>query len=102
MTLKVSRRGQVPPFIVMDVMRAAAEREASGADALHLEVGQPSTGAPAKVIAAAEAALRSGDALGYTLALGIPELREAISRHYRDFYGVAVPPERIVVTTGSS
>jgi aspartate/methionine/tyrosine aminotransferase len=102
MTLKVSRRGQVPPFIVMDVMRAAAEREASGADVLHLEVGQPSTGAPRKVIEAAEAALRSGDALGYTLALGIPELREAIAGHYRDFYGVALAPERVVVTTGSS
>jgi aspartate/methionine/tyrosine aminotransferase len=102
MTLKVSRRGQVPPFIVMDVMRAAAEREAQGADVLHLEVGQPSTGAPAKVIEAAQAALRSGDPLGYTLALGLPELREAIARHYRDFYGVAVPAERVVVTTGSS
>lgn len=102
MTLKVSRRGQVPPFIVMDVMRAAAEREAQGADVLHLEVGQPSTGAPAKVIEAAQAALRSGDPLGYTLALGLPELREAIARHYRDFYGIAVPAERIVVTTGSS
>jgi aspartate/methionine/tyrosine aminotransferase len=86
----------------MDVMRAAAEREARGADVLHLEVGQPSTGAPARVVAAAEAALRSGDALGYTLALGTPELREAIARHYRDFYGVGVPAERIVVTTGSS
>jgi len=102
MTLKVSRRGQVPPFIVMHVMRAAAEREAQGADVLHLEVGQPSTGAPAKVIEAAQAALRSGDPLGYTLALGLPELREAIARHYRDFYGVAVPAERVVVTTGSS
>ena len=102
MTLKLSRRGQVPPFIVMDVMRAAAEREATGADVLHLEVGQPSTGAPRKVLEAAEAALKSGEALGYTLALGIPELRDAIARHYRDFYGVSVPAERIVVTTGSS
>jgi len=101
-TLKLSRRGQVPPFIVMDVMRAAAEREATGADVLHLEVGQPSTGAPRKVLEAAEAALKSGEALGYTLALGIPELRDAIARHYRDFYGVSVPAERIVVTTGSS
>jgi aspartate/methionine/tyrosine aminotransferase len=99
---KSSRRGQVPPFIVMDVMRAAAEREATGADVLHLEVGQPSTGAPRKVIEAAEAVLRSGDALGYTLALGIPELREAIARHYRDWYSLRVDPERVVVTTGSS
>jgi len=100
--LKSSRRGQVPPFIVMDVMRAAAKREATGADVLHLEVGQPSTGAPRKVIEAAEAALRSGDALGYTLALGIPELREAIARHHRDWYSVSVDPERVVVTIGSS
>jgi aspartate/methionine/tyrosine aminotransferase len=100
--LKVSRRGQVPPFIVMDVMRAAAEREAGGADVLHLEVGQASTGAPRAVVAAAEAALRSGDALGYTLALGLPALREAIARHYRDWYGLALDPARVVVTTGSS
>ena len=70
MALKVSARGQIPPFIVMDVMRAANERAATGADVLHLEVGQPSTGAPAGVIAAATAALRN-DTLGYTDALEI-------------------------------
>jgi aspartate/methionine/tyrosine aminotransferase len=102
MALKIARRGQVPPFIAMEVMRAAAERAATGADVLHLEVGQPSTGAPTKVIAAAEAALRSGDTLGYTLPLGIPELRVAISRHYKTVYDVRVPAERVVVTTGSS
>jgi len=101
MALKVSTRGQIPPFIVMDVMRAAAERAASGADVLHLEVGQPSTPAPAGVIAAAERALR-GDILGYTDALGIPALRESIALHYRERYGIAVEPRRVVVTTGSS
>ena len=101
MTLKVSVRGQIPPFIVMDVMRAANERAASGADVLHLEVGQPSTGAPKGVIAAASAALRD-DTLGYTDALGIPPLRSAIARHYRDRYGIDLDPERVVVTTGSS
>jgi aspartate/methionine/tyrosine aminotransferase len=101
MVLKVSRRGQVPPFIVMDVMRAANERAASGADVLHLEVGQPSTSAPAGVIAAAQAALGS-DTLGYTEAFGLPALRERIAGHYRDSYGVAVDPARIVLTTGSS
>ena len=101
MTLKVSRRGSIPPFIVMDVMRAAAERAKAGGDVLHLEVGQPSTGAPARVIEAARAAL-GADTLGYTDALGLPHLREAIARHYRDWYGVAVDPARIVVTTGSS
>jgi aspartate/methionine/tyrosine aminotransferase len=100
MALKVSRRGSIPPFIVMDVMRAAAERARGGGDVLHLEVGQPSTGAPQAVVEAARAAL--GQTLGYTEALGIPPLREAIASHYRDWYGVAVDPARIVVTTGSS
>ena len=101
MALKISARGQVPPFIVMDVMRAAAERAATGADVLHLEVGQPSTPAPVGVIAAAQEALRQ-DILGYTDALGIPALREAIARHYRGRYGIALDPARVVVTTGSS
>src|ERR671931_915432 len=102
MPLKLSRRGRVPPFIVMDVMRAAHERELAGGDVLHLEVGQPSTGAPVKVVAAAQAALASGEALGYTLAQGVPELRHAIAAHYRERYGVAVDPARICATTGSS
>lgn len=101
MTLKVSVRGQVPPFIVMDVMRAAAERAATGADVLHLEVGQPATGAPQGVVAAAQAAL-GRDILGYTDAFGIPSLRQAIARHYRARYGLDLDPERVVVTTGSS
>ena len=101
MALKLSRRGQVPPFIAMDVMRAANERAASGADVLHLEVGQPSTPAPAAVLAAARAALGS-ETLGYTDALGLPELRQAIAAHYRRSYGVSLDPARIVVTTGSS
>ncbi|MGE5203814.1 MAG: pyridoxal phosphate-dependent aminotransferase [Acidobacteriota bacterium] len=101
MALKISARGQIPPFIVMDVMRAAAERAATGADILHLEVGQPSTPAPAGVIAAAQEALRR-DILGYTDALGVPALREAIARHYRGRYGIALDPARVVVTTGSS
>jgi aspartate/methionine/tyrosine aminotransferase len=101
MTLKASRRGGIPPFIVMDVMRAANEREAAGADVLHLEVGQPATGAPATVVEAARAVLGKLT-LGYTDALGIPPLRAAIARHYRDWYGIDIDPARIVVTTGSS
>ncbi len=101
MTQRVARRASIPPFIVMDVLRAANERAATGADVLHLEVGQPSTGAPNRVIEAARAAL-GRDVLGYTDALGIPPLRQAIARHYRDLYGVDVDPRRIVVTTGSS
>jgi aspartate/methionine/tyrosine aminotransferase len=98
---KVSRRGRVPPFIAMDVLRAANERAAAGHDVLHLEVGQPGTGAPSRVLEAARAAL-TRETLGYTEALGIPSLREAIARHYRDFYRLDVHPARVVVTTGSS
>ena len=101
MALKAARRGEIPPFFVMEVMRAACEREAAGGEVLHLEVGQPSTAAPAPVIAAARAALES-DRLGYTEALGVPALRQAISRHYRESYGLEVPARRVVVTTGSS
>ena len=101
MTLKISARGRVPPFIVMDVLRDANARAATGKDVLHLEVGQPSTPAPAGVIAAARAALER-DVLGYTDALGLPALRAAIAAYYRDRYGVTLDPARIVVTTGSS
>jgi aspartate/methionine/tyrosine aminotransferase len=99
--MKISRRGQVPPFIVMDVMTAAAAREKTHGDVLHLEVGQPSTPAPAGVLAAAQAALRD-DKIGYTVALGIPPLRQAIADHYGRAYGTAVAPQQVVVTTGSS
>jgi aspartate/methionine/tyrosine aminotransferase len=85
----------------MDVLRAANERAATGAEVLHLELGQPSTPAPSGVIAAAGAALRS-EALGYTDALGIPTLRRAIARHYRERYSVDLDPERVVATVGSS
>lgn len=101
MPLKLARRGQVPPFIAMDVLRAANERAASGEDVLHLEVGQPSTPAPAAVLAAARTALER-ETLGYTDALGLPALREAIAAHYSERYGIALDPDRIVVTTGSS
>ncbi len=101
MPLKLARRGQVPPFIAMDVLREANARAAQGDDILHLEVGQPSTGAPQAVLEAARAAL-GRETLGYTDALGLPSLREAIAAHYRAVYGVALDPARVVVTTGSS
>src|ERR1700730_12440420 len=101
MTLRVSRRGLVPPFIAMDVLRAANERAAQGERVLHLEVGQPGTPAPAAVREAARRAL-GADRIGYTDALGIPPLRAAIAAQYRALYGVAVDPAEIVVTTGSS
>lgn len=99
--LEPSRRSDVPPFMVMDVMAAAARIEAAGGHVIHMEVGQPATGAPKTAIAAAHAALEAGR-IDYTSALGIPSLRERIARHYRDAYGCDVSPERIVVTTGSS
>jgi aspartate/methionine/tyrosine aminotransferase len=101
MTLRASRRGLVPPFIAMDVLRAATEREAAGADVIHLEVGQPGTPAPEAVREAARRALDAAR-IGYTDALGIAPLREAIAAHYRAQYDVAVEPGEVVVTTGSS
>ena len=101
MTLKASRRGLVPPFIAMDVLRAANAREAAGERVIHLEVGQPGTPAPAPVRDAARGAL-ADSRIGYTDAEGIPPLREAIAAHYRAQYGVAVDPVEIFVTTGSS
>ncbi|MBL8644718.1 MAG: aminotransferase class I/II-fold pyridoxal phosphate-dependent enzyme [Rhodospirillaceae bacterium] len=101
MTFKSSKRGNVPPFIVMDVMRDAANLEAQGRHIVHLEVGQPSTGLPAdagKVVAG----LIGKHTLGYTVADGIAPLRERIARHYRDTYKASVRPDRIFLTTGSS
>lgn len=96
-----ARRGDIAPFYVMQVMKAAAERAATGAEVLHMEVGQPSTGAPEGVLRAAEVALRSGP-LGYTDATGVPELRARIARHYDEQYGLSVDPARVVVATGAS
>jgi aspartate/methionine/tyrosine aminotransferase len=96
-----SARSDVPPFMVMDVMAAAARIEAAGSHVIHMEVGQPAAPAPAVAIAAAHAALASGR-LAYTEILGIPSLRARIARHYRDAYGIDVDPARVAVTTGSS
>src|SRR5262245_58444924 len=96
-----SARSDVPPFMVMDVMAAAARIEAAGGRVIHMEVGQPASPAPSTAIAAARAALDSGR-LGYTEMLGIPSLRARIARHYGESYGIDVDPARIAVTTGSS
>jgi aspartate/methionine/tyrosine aminotransferase len=101
MSLRPSRRGLVPPFIAMDVFRAATEREAAGARVIHLEVGQPGSPAPAAVREAAARALAGGP-IGYTEALGVAPLREAIASHYRSRYGLPVEAAEVVVTTGSS
>jgi aspartate/methionine/tyrosine aminotransferase len=99
--LKPSKRSDVPPFIVMDVMAAAAQCEARGAHIIHMEVGQPAAPAPKTAIKAAQAALAQGR-LGYTESLGIPSLRSRIARHYGEMYDLGVDPARVVVTTGSS
>jgi aspartate/methionine/tyrosine aminotransferase len=99
--IEPSRRSEVPPFIVVDVMAAAARIEEAGGRVIHMEVGQPAAPAPATAIAAARAALGRGR-LGYTETLGIPTLRARIARHYREIYGIDIDPARVVVTTGSS
>ncbi|KAB2920583.1 MAG: aminotransferase class I/II-fold pyridoxal phosphate-dependent enzyme [Hyphomicrobiaceae bacterium] len=99
--LRASQRSDVPSFIVMDVMQAAAARQAQGGDVIHMEVGQPGTPAPRAALEAVKRAL-DVEKLGYTVALGLPALRERIARHYQERYGVVVPPDRVVVTTGSS
>jgi aspartate/methionine/tyrosine aminotransferase len=99
--LTASGRGEVPPFMVMDVMAAAERIEAAGGHVIHMEVGQPAAPAPSTAIEAAHAALAQGR-IDYTSALGIASLRARIARHYRDAYGCVLDPERVVVTTGSS
>ncbi|OBY32507.1 pyridoxal phosphate-dependent aminotransferase [Mycolicibacter kumamotonensis] len=101
MTDRVALRAGIPPFHVMDVWLAAAQRQRSHGDLVNLSAGQPSVGAPEPVRAAAAAALQSNQ-LGYTVALGIPELRSVIAGSYADRYGLAVDPDDVVVTTGSS
>ena len=99
--MRFSTRGQVDPFIVMDVMEAACAAEDAGRHIIHMEVGQPSTPAPRAARAALADALER-DALGYTVALGLPALREGIAGLYRRWYGVELDPGRVVVTAGSS
>ena len=99
--LSVASRAAVPPFHVMDLLAAAAQRARSHGDLLNLVAGQPSTPAPAPVREAARRALDE-QVLGYTVALGIPELREAIAGHHQRTHGLSVSADDVVVTTGSS
>ncbi len=99
--MRSSRRGAVDPFIVMDVMERARAAEASGRRIVHMEVGQPGTPAPAAARAALARAMEAGP-LGYTVALGLPELRAGIAALYRRWYGVDLDPARVIVTNGAS
>ncbi|WP_085899842.1 pyridoxal phosphate-dependent aminotransferase [Kiloniella majae] len=101
MALKLSNRGDIPPFIVMDVLRAANERAAAGENILHLSLGQPATPAPDYVLETVKSALDT-EMIGYTDAMGIPELRQGIADHYKYMYQQEVDPKRVMVTTGSS
>ncbi|HEY2985293.1 MAG TPA: pyridoxal phosphate-dependent aminotransferase [Jatrophihabitantaceae bacterium] len=98
---RVSARGQVPPFYAMQVYVAAMARQQAGLPVYLLNVGQPGTPAPSTVLAAAHKVLDT-DRIGYTSALGIPELRDAIAGHYRHTYGLDVARSAVVATTGSS
>lgn len=99
--MRVSTRSAVDPFIVMDVMEAASRAEAAGRHIIHMEVGQPSTPAPAGARAALAGSM-DDDAMGYTGALGLPALRKGIAKLYKTWYDVDISPDRVVVTPGSS
>ena len=99
--MRISTRSAVDPFIVMDVMQAASAAEAAGQHIIHMEVGQPGTGAPKGAAAALTAAMDQG-ALGYTVALGLPALRARIAQMYGEWYNVDLDPGRVVITSGSS
>lgn len=99
--MRNSRRGDVDPFIVMDVMEEARRAEAAGSQIIHMEVGQPGTPAPKGARDALAVAMEQGQ-LGYTVALGLPELRARIAQLYTDWYGITLDPNRVVITPGSS
>ncbi|SEK98541.1 Aspartate/methionine/tyrosine aminotransferase [Roseovarius azorensis] len=99
--MRNSARSKVDPFIVMDVMEAARRAEAAGRHIIHMEVGQPGTPAPRGARDALGRALGT-DAMGYTVALGLPELRSRIARLYAEWYGLDLNPDRVVITPGSS
>ncbi len=99
--MRNSTRSQVDPFIVMDVMEAARSAEATGRHIIHMEVGQPGTPAPLGARDAVTAAMAE-DAMGYTVALGLPALRARIAKLYGEWYDVDLAPNRVIVTPGSS
>src|SRR6056297_929739 len=99
--MRNSTRSKVDAFIVMDVMEAARRAEAEGRHIVHMEVGQPGTPAPSGARDALARAMER-EAMGYTVALGLPELRARIARLYREWYGVDLNPDRVVITPGSS
>lgn len=96
-----SRLADIAPFHVMELLTRAKALEAAGRDIIHMEVGEPDFPTPAPIVDAAQRAI-AGGRIFYTPALGLPELREAVSRFYRERYAVDVPAARIAITAGAS
>ena len=99
--MKHSVRGNIDPCIVMDVMEKARKAEENGRKIIHLEVGQPSTAIPFEALKRTSRIMERNP-LGYTVALGLPELRKKISGLYGRWYNVNLDPARVVITSGSS
>ncbi|MGT2442652.1 pyridoxal phosphate-dependent aminotransferase [Ensifer adhaerens] len=97
----LSKRSAVEPFHAMDVLAEATRRRDAGHPVISMAVGQPAHPAPKAALEAARKALEHGR-LGYTDALGTLSLRTAIARHYEKRHGIALDPQRVAVTTGSS
>lgn len=95
------RAKEITPFHVMDILAQAKKLEAQGEDIIHMEVGEPDFTTPQPIINAGIAALKAGRT-HYTPALGLPELRQAISYWYQRCYQVSISPERVVITPGAS
>ena len=100
--VKVAERSVVTPFAVMDILAEVERRRAKGEVIRSLCAGEPDSGAPTDVRERAAALLQSGERLGYTAALGMPELRATIAAHYERSYGISVDAEAVAITTGSS
>src|SRR4051812_47033567 len=96
-----ARMAHIEAFEVMEIQTLAREVEAAGMDVIHLEIGEPDFRTPAPIVEAAKRALDEKP-MFYTSALGLMELRDAISRFYKDRYRIDVPASRIIVTAGSS
>ncbi|MCK5793001.1 MAG: aminotransferase class I/II-fold pyridoxal phosphate-dependent enzyme [Ketobacter sp.] len=99
--VKDIKRSDISPFLVMEAFREAHEVTKTGADVIHLSLGQPASKPPQQVLQKVAERMME-DKLGYTDACGIPALRERIAKHYRDEYGLEVPAERVFITIGSS
>lgn len=97
----LSRRSNVDPFFAMDVLAAANKKMKAGEPVISMAIGQPAASCPALVLEAAGRALKDGH-IGYTDSLGLTALREKIAAYYEDHHKLAVSPERVAVTTGSS